>query len=422
MSVLSRQILLLSSRSSSRMDATRTFSTAAAALEDEQLDEVRRRPRLEALREELKNEKTPVVFKNKKKKPAAVSKNNTLDDLRHELSLLPAPQKMLVDKFQRQHSYLRLSLVEKCNLRCQYCMPPEGVPLQPAEHLLKTSELLKLTKIFCKGGVDKIRLTGGEPLLRSDLADIIAALKDFSSVKQIGMTTNGVTLSKHISNLHKVGLTHVNISLDTLDPIKFQKLTRRNAFQKVWKSIETACNVLPEGRVKINVVVMRGCNDEEIQDFCFLTKQLPVDVRFIEYMPFFDNGWKTGLFVSYKEMLESTLSLKRIEDGPNDTTKWWKLPNSSRGRIGFITSMSQHFCGTCNRLRLTADGKIKACLFGSSEISLRDALRDASLNQEDLTKLIHYAVQRKTFALGGHGSAQGIAEANDNRPMTLIGG
>jgi cyclic pyranopterin phosphate synthase len=141
-------------------------------------------------------------------------------------------------------------------------------------------------------------------------------------------------------------------------------------------------------------------------------------------MPFNDNGWNQGRFVSYQEMLDSvgkTLDLQRSEDGPNDTTKWYQLASSSKGRIGFITSMSDHFCGTCNRLRLTADGKLKACLFGASELSLRDALR-GGCSEEMLEKLIYYGVQRKTFALGGHGSAQGIAEANDNRPMTLIGG
>jgi cyclic pyranopterin phosphate synthase len=240
------------------------------------------------------------------------------------------------------------------------------------------------------------------------------------------MTTNGLTFKRHMDQLIEAGLTHVNISLDTLKPEKFLHLTRRPGLEKVMKAIEAAAVAFPANRVKINCVVMRNTNEQELVDFCKLTRELPVDVRFIEWMPFFDNGWSedNGL-VPYQEMLDivnsSDLTLHRDEDGPNDTTKWWRV-DGGLGRVGFITSMSNHFCGTCNRLRLTTDGQIKVCLFGSTELSLRDAIRDETLTNGDVEKLIHYAVQRKHFALGGHGTAQGIADANDNRPMTLIGG
>ena len=285
---------------------------------------------------------------------------------------------------------------------------------------------MELATLFAQHGVDKIRLTGGEPLLRNDLVDIVSDLSSIPGIAQIGMTTNGVTLSRQMDDLLRAGMTHVNISLDTLKADKFLELTRRPAFDKVMKSIEAAAVAFPSGRVKINCVVLRNMNDDELVDFCNLTKQLPIDVRFIEWMPFFDNGWSLddGL-VPYAEMLNivnSKVTLERDEDGPNDTTKWWRLADGGLGRIGFITSMSNHFCGTCNRLRLTADGQIKVCLFGSTELSLRDALRDDTISTQDMERLIHYALQGKHFSLGGHGSPQGIANANDNRPMILIGG
>ena len=229
-------------------------------------------------------------------------------------------------------------------------------------------------------------------------------------------------------------MTHVNISLDTLREDKFLDITRRKGLSKVLSAIEEASIALPTGRVKVNCVVMNDFNHDELRDFVMLTQNLPVDVRFIEWMPFNDNGWNANRFFSYADMLDTIqhgdnkgslqnigpLNLQRLTDGSNDTTKWWQVPGF-KGRIGFITSMSEHFCGTCNRLRITADGQLKVCLFGGREVSLRDAIR-AGVSDEDLSYIIHAAVQKKTFALGGHGSAEGIAKANDNRPMTLIGG
>lgn len=350
----------------------------------------------------------------------------SLDTILAQLAAWPTPTSVLTDTHQRHHSYLRISLSERCNLRCRYCMPPEGVPLQPDAQLLQRDEILRLATIFTSHGVDKIRLTGGEPLLRKDLVDIVGGLGQLCS--HVGMTTNGVTLSRQLDSLVAAGLTHINISLDTLKEDKFLDMTRRPGLHKVYHAIEHAAATLPHGRVKINCVVMKDVNEDELMDFCLLTKALPVDVRFIEWMPFNNNGWNANRFVSYQSMMErlAPLNLQRASDGPNDTTKWWTLgteetTGGSLGRIGFITSMSQHFCGTCNRLRLTADGQIKVCLFGSTELSLRDAMR-AGVSQEELEKLIYYAVQKKHAVLGGHGTAQGIADANDNRPMTLIGG
>ena len=409
--------------------------------------------RLEELRNKL-NEDAPDLASYKSQPPASaklkVKVNNVIEkkpkeqlslhELLQQLPPLPQSTPILTDKFNRAHSYLRISLTERCNLRCQYCMPPEGVPLSPEANLLQRDEIFKLASLFGKHGVDKIRLTGGEPLLRKDLKGIVADLGSIESIQQIGMTTNGVTLSRHLDDLLHAGLTHVNISLDTLQESKFTKLTRRPGFHKVLQSIHDAAAAFPQqqqhggggGRVKINCVVVRNTNQDELVDFCNLTRHLPVDVRFIEWMPFFDNGWslKDGL-VPYQEMMDiiqtsqkenEKFTLQRVDDGPNDTTKWWRIAEGGLGRIGFITSMSNHFCGTCNRLRITADGQIKVCLFGSAELSLRDALRDDRISQENVEQLVHHAIQGKHFSLGGHGTPQGIADANDNRPMILIGG
>jgi len=387
--------------------------------------------RLDELRQRLKTDVPKLEsFSSSSSKPKEEEEQNIYDILNRlpPLEFTHSNKNLLLtDRYQREHSYLRISLAERCNLRCQYCMPPEGVPLQPASDLLQRDEIVELATLFASFGVDKIRLTGGEPLLRKDLKEIIGELSAIPNITQIGMTTNGITLKRQLDGLVDAGLTHVNISLDTLKEDKFLHLTRRPGLKKVQAAIEAAALALPPNRVKINCVVMRNTNEDEIADFCRLTRHLPVDVRFIEWMPFFSNGWLENGLVPYREMLDiatsSSVQLERIQDGPNDTTKWWKLGDGdSVGRIGFITSMSDHFCGTCNRIRLTADGKIKVCLFGSTELSLRDALRDPNITKNDLQRLIHYAVQRKHFSLGGHGTPQDIADANNNRPMTLIGG
>lgn len=417
---------------------SRTLCSAVPQLSPENDLTENHRPRLQALRQTLRQEEptlqkfesTPTTTSSSAPSPTTTKKEEPdvfeiLKQLRkqHPLGLLDTH--MLTDSYKRHHTYLRLSLTERCNLRCRYCMPPEGVPLQPSESLLSNEEVLHLTKLFCAQGVDKVRLTGGEPLLRKDLVSLVESLSEIKGLKQIGMTTNGITLGRQLEDLVDAGLTHVNISLDTLSEQKFLDLTRRPGLHKVLQSLDAASQTLRKGRVKLNCVVMRDVNDDELEDFCLLTQQYPVDVRFIEWMPFSQNGWNQNRFVAYQEMLQrlSPLQLERVQDGPNDTTKWYKLPSdSSMGRIGFITSMSQHFCGTCNRLRLTADGQIKVCLFGASELSLRDVLRSTTTSKEDLQLLIYHALQQKKYALGGHGSAQGIADAGDNRPMTLIGG
>ncbi|KAK3085122.1 hypothetical protein FSP39_024741 [Pinctada imbricata] len=332
-------------------------------------------------------------------------KDVNLTDLSTEQKI----SEVLTDTFKRKHDYLRISLSEKCNLRCQYCMPEEGVPLTPKERLLSSHEIFTLSQLFVQQGVRKIRLTGGEPLVRADLEDIIRPR--FQKLEKIlkprQTTSRRPPVYRHDNQwcdlveegyqaLKAAGLDLLNISLDTLIPAKFEFITRRKGWDRVIKSIDTALD-LGYNPVKVNCVVMRGVNEEEILDFVHFTKDKEVDIRFIEYMPFDGNKWNFKKMVPYFEMLslvkEKHKDLVRLGDQPNDTSKAYKVPGY-KGQIGFITSMSEHFCGSCNRLRITADGNLKVCLFGNSEVSLRDKLREG-LSQEDLLQVVEAAVKRK---------------------------
>ncbi|XP_055017244.1 molybdenum cofactor biosynthesis protein 1 isoform X2 [Boleophthalmus pectinirostris] len=309
----------------------------------------------------------------------------------------------LTDTFGRRHSYLRISLTEKCNLRCQYCMPEDGVKLTPKAQLLSTAEILTIARLFVHEGVDKIRLTGGEPLIRPDVVDIIAELRKLEGLKTIAVTTNGLNLARTLPRLKQAGLSHINISLDTLVPAKFEFIVRRKGFHKVMESIDKAIE-MGYNPVKVNCVVMRGFNEDEVMDFVALTEKKPVEVRFIEYMPFDGNKWNFKKMVSYQEMLDQIRQhwpdIGMVQTGPTDTSKTYQVPGF-KGQVGFITSMSEHFCGTCNRLRITADGNLKVCLFGNTEVSLRDAIRSGA-SDEELLQIIGAAVGRKKKQHAGH--------------------
>ncbi|GLV38007.1 Molybdenum cofactor synthesis 1 [Carabus blaptoides fortunei] len=302
----------------------------------------------------------------------------------------------LVDTFGRNHTYLRISLTERCNLRCQYCMPAEGVKLTPKSHLLTTDEILHIARLFVNEGVTKIRLTGGEPTTRKDIVDIIANLKQIDGLETIAMTTNGLMLTRQLVALQRAGLQIINVSLDTLQAARYEQVTRRRGWERVMAGIDLALQ-LGYAPVKLNCVLMRGFNDDELCDFVALTERKNVDVRFIEYMPFSGNKWDTEKMVPFKEMLARITAkwseFSALPNAANDTSKAYKVPGFA-GQIGFITSMSEHFCGSCNRLRITADGNLKVCLFGNTEVSLRDALR-AGCKEEDLSALIGAAVRRK---------------------------
>ncbi|XP_063080035.1 molybdenum cofactor biosynthesis protein 1-like isoform X2 [Engraulis encrasicolus] len=302
----------------------------------------------------------------------------------------------LTDSFGRRHSYLRISLTEKCNFRCQYCMPEEGVKLTPRAELLSSEEILTLARLFVQEGVTKIRLTGGEPLIRPDVLDIIGKMREFEGLKTMAVTTNGLNLTRMLPGLQKSGVDLLNISLDSLVPAKFEFIVRRKGFHKVMEGIRKAVE-MGFHPVKVNCVVMRGLNEDEIQNFVALTEEMPLEVRFIEYMPFDGNRWNFKKMVSYQEMLDHIRQqwpdLELVPGAEADTAKLYRVPGF-QGQIGFITSMSDHFCGGCNRLRITADGNLKVCLFGNSEVSLRDQLRSGS-SDEELLQVIAAAVGRK---------------------------
>lgn len=365
----------------------------------------------------------------------------------------------LTDTFNRQHDYLRISITEKCNLRCLYCMPPEGVPLSPKQHLLTVPEIHYLSSLFVSQGVTKIRLTGGEPTVHPQ---ILPMLRDLGSLRKDGLrelalTTNGLTLARKLDAMVEAGVTGINLSLDTLDPFQFEIMTRRRGFDLVMKSINRILELNKAGariKLKINAVVIRGLNDAQIMPFVEMTRDQDLEIRFIEYMPFDGNRWSSQKMLGYREMLaiirEKYPDIAKVQDHPNETSKTFKVPGFE-GRIGFITSMTDHFCGTCNRLRITSDGNLKVCLFGNAEVSLRDMLRnnfnngepideeawealkqveldrregrtDGSLGvqekEQELLDLIGMAVKRKKEKHAGIGDLEHMK----NRPMILIGG
>ncbi len=330
-----------------------------------------------------------------------------------------APADPLVDGFGRRHTYLRISLTERCNLRCRYCMPEEGVALTPRAALLTADEIVRLAALFAGRGVDKIRLTGGEPLIRKDIVDIAGRIAALPGVRTLGVTTNGLLLAEKLEPLARAGVRALNVSLDTLDARRFREITRRGGLEQVLEGIRRA-QALGYAPVKVNCVVLRGVNDDELPAFAAWAAREPVEVRFIEYMPFAGNRWSEASFLPYAEMqarLAGVLpGLTLLPGAAEDTALLYAAPGMA-GRLGFIPSMSRQFCAGCNRLRLTADGALKVCLHGAAEVSLRDALR-AGASDADLAALVGQAVGRKQAA---HAGAARLVDL-ENRPMILIGG
>ncbi|KAI2630744.1 molybdenum cofactor biosynthesis prote [Hypoxylon sp. NC1633] len=337
----------------------------------------------------------------------------------------------LTDNFHRQHDYLRISLTERCNLRCVYCMPEEGVPLSPPRELLTTPEIVMLSSVFVSQGVNKIRLTGGEPTIRRDILPLmqqIGALRSHG-LRELCLTTNGIALHRKLEGMVEAGLTGVNLSLDTLDPWQFQIMTRRKGFDAVMKSIERVLELNKHGagiKLKINAVIMRGINDREIIPFVKMTREKDIEVRFIEYMPFDGNKWNEGKMFGYGEMLdlirEEFPSLEKVQDHKNDTSKTYRIPGFV-GKIGFITSMTHNFCGTCNRLRITSDGNLKVCLFGNAEVSLRDILRESNggepIDEESYEAMRRFEIDRRQQPLGR--TAPLDLAPNEQRLLDVIG-
>ncbi|MEP7277150.1 MAG: GTP 3',8-cyclase MoaA [Bacteroidota bacterium] len=326
---------------------------------------------------------------------------------------------MIVDKYNRVHNYLRISLTDNCNLRCFYCMPEEDYVFTPASRLMQADEILALAKIFVANGVSKIRLTGGEPLVRKDAAEIILALSALPV--KLTLTTNGTRLHEFAGLLEEAGVRSVNISLDTLQAEKFLLLTHRNQFELVKNNIDA---MIARGfHIKVNAVVMKGLNDDEINDFVAWTKDMPVHIRFIEFMPFSGNRWASNKVFTLQEIVavikERYETVSVIED-VHDTAKVFTSPGHA-GTFGIISTMSSPFCGACNRMRLTADGKMKNCLFSKEETDLLGAFRRG----EDVLPLIYQSIGKKAKELGGQFTSDfEHIHAGDinNRSMITIGG
>jgi cyclic pyranopterin phosphate synthase len=326
---------------------------------------------------------------------------------------------LIVDSHHRIHNYLRISLTDACNFRCFYCMPNEEVEVTPYSKLMSKNEIVSLAKTFVKLGVNKIRLTGGEPLIRKDVAEIIEELS-LLNVK-LTMTTNGVLIHKYIDVLKKANIQSINVSLDTLNAEKFLLLTKRNQFEQVKNNIVLLLQ--NNFSVKVNVVAMKGINDDEINSFVFWTKDQPIHVRFIEFMPFTANQWHHEKVISYKEILNivsEKFDFIKLVDDKNDTTKKYKIVGH-QGTFAIISTMTAPFCSTCNRIRLTADGKLKNCLFSKTETDLLFALR----NNENIEALIHGNFLNKEKELGGQllsDFTKVDASILENRSMISIGG
>ena len=328
----------------------------------------------------------------------------------------------LRDRFGRAHTTLRLSLTERCNLRCVYCMPEHGVPLRPRAEQLRTDEVVRVARVLAGVGIDKIRLTGGEPLARRDAAQIVRQLGSLG-LRSLAMTTNGLLLPDRLAALAEAGLTDLTVSLDTLQPDRFQTITRRPGLGKVLAGLDQALGLgygVDGKSLKINVVALRGVNEDEAADFAHWAIHKPIEVRFIEVMPFDGNGWSRADLVPMAETraaVEAALGpLAPCVNAPDSTAQTFRQPGWA-GRVGFVASMTAPFCAGCSRLRVTADGALKVCLFGSAEVSLRDALR-AGATDAEVVALVQSALDGKHAA---HAGMDVLAES-DNRPMISIGG
>jgi cyclic pyranopterin phosphate synthase len=326
---------------------------------------------------------------------------------------------VLKDAFQRRIDYLRISITDQCNLKCVYCMPAKGLKALQASDLLTVREITRIVQAAHRHGLKNVRITGGEPLLRRDIVTLIAGIKKHAGIHDLSLTTNGIMLADMARTLRKAGLDRVNISLDTMDPERYRAITRGGNIRHVWEAIEQAedAGLLP---VKLNVVPLRGMNDDEIEAFARLTIERDYHVRFIEYMPMNGHAWKRELCVPTEELMKRIAvlgTLSPLEFKGGGPSRNYRI-EGARGVIGFISPLTDHFCGWCNRIRLTATGKMRPCLFSGVEVDLKTPLR-TGVSQEELGRLIGCAVAAKP---GGHG-----LRARDQRlarcaSMSRIGG
>lgn len=326
----------------------------------------------------------------------------------------------MIDRFGRVHDYLRISLTERCNLRCFYCMPEEGIQLRDKAEFMLNEELLEIAKTFVLMGVKKIRLTGGEPLIKKGIDLLLRELGELPV--ELAITTNAILVDKYLDDLMAAGIRNVNVSLDSLVEEKFNKISRRDYFKRIKSNI----HLLLENNfnVKVNVVLIKGLNDNEVIDFIEWSRNENIHIRFIEFMPFDGNNWNDDKKVSYKEVMEKVHhhygldNVYKLIDSKNDTSKNFQIRGGS-GTFGVISSMTNPFCSSCNRIRLTADGKLKNCLFSQTETDLLSALR----NGEGLEKYIQESILSKEKERGGYSQFDNESvNLMKNRTMVSIGG
>ncbi len=325
--------------------------------------------------------------------------------------------KQIVDNFGRKHTYLRISLTDRCNLRCFYCMPEEGIDLMEKSSIMTIEEIIQLATTFRDLGVDTIRLTGGEPLVRKNFGYLVEELAKLGVTLKI--TTNGIMLDKYLELFQKIGLKKINLSLDTLDKAKSVFITKRDYFDRIWKNILQALEMDME--VKLNIVLIKGVNDNEINDFIELTKHKNLAVKFIEFMPFKGNKWDWSKGVSEQEILniisEKFGAIEELNNPKHSTSNNFQVKGHV-GSFGIVSTITNPFCDECNRIRVTADGKMKNCLFANSETDLLTPMR----NGEEMNELIINSIKTKKFSRDGMDVKMDAEHYEQNRSMISIGG
>ena len=329
------------------------------------------------------------------------------------------PSLPLTDAYQRRIDYLRISLTDRCNLKCVYCMPEKALKPFRQTDLLTVREIERIVQSAHRYGLRKVRLTGGEPLMRGDIGTIISTIKKKIGIRDLSMTTNGILLAPLAEKLKKSGLDRVNISLNTLDPGRYRAMTRGGDLARVWEAVEEAekAGLLP---IKLNVIPLRGMNDDEIEAFARLTFERDCHIRFIEYMPTGRNAWKREQCVSMEETrarVSALGALDPLEFRGNGPSRNYRI-RGARGVVGFISAISDHFCGWCNRIRLTSTGMLLPCLYSSIKVDLKTPLRSGA-SDEELGRLIGCAVAAKP---GGHSLDCRSNGVRGDMTMSQIGG
>lgn len=326
----------------------------------------------------------------------------------------------MIDKNHRAINYLRLSVSDRCNLRCIYCMPEEGINFIPHSEILSYEEIIHFIRLCTQKGIRKVRITGGEPLIRKGFIGFLKMLCKVEDLDDISLTTNGVLLKEVAADIKNCGISRINVSLDSLKPERFHRITGRDYFGRVCEGLEEAERV-GFNPIKINVVAIKGVNDDEILDFARLTLTKPYHVRFIELMPIGNKSiWTADRFISTKEILERIESmgpLQSIDHNPMDGPAERFALEGAKGEVGFIGALSNHFCDKCNRLRLTADGHLRGCLFSDQETDIKTPLRQG-MNDGHLLDLIEHTILNKPK---DHGLIQ-FDPRKCARPMYTIGG